>query len=411
MEKERKKLGLVHNILYSGAGSIIFTLCQWLTTIIIIRLLGYEASGFYALAITVTNTFFSISLWGIRSFQIADINDSYSYSDYFYNRILTNVIAFLIFIGFMLVNNYSLDKIIIIVLYMLYKVIDSFFDFFDTLCQKQMRMDVISKSMIFRSIISIALFTGVCYFYKSLEMGIIIMIITSLIYLLFYNYRFCKKEWKFKYVFDKNKIIKLLLTCTPLMLSGFLVSLNLMIPKYLYEKFFDTEMLGIFTTITSLALVVQLGAQTILAPMLPVLAEYYKNGDQKSFANIIYRFCILSFCILIIAFLGVKFLGPWVIGIIYGADLVSYTYLLYLAIFSSFLTIISWVVCYLLTLLKRTKIQLTISLISAIVCMIVSYPVLSSVGLNGINIVIIIAQCCSLVIMVMTLVMLIFKHH
>lgn len=401
--KEVRKRGLLYNIMYSGIGSIVYTFCQWLLTIIIIRLCGYTDSGYYALAITVTNTFYSISLWGIRSFQIADIDNKYDYSDYFYNRILTNIIAFICFIIFMLINNYSFEKSLIIILYMIYKVADSFFDFYDALCQKNMRMDIVSISMMMRSILSTIIFALLCFIFKSIFWAIISMIVISIVFLYFYNYRFCKKNFEIHYHLNKDNVMKMLMICTPLMLSGFLLAFNLMIPKYIFEKMFDSKLLGIYTTITSLALIVQLAAQTILAPMLPTLAEYFDKKDYKNFKGIIIKFVLLCCFVLVMAFIGLKLIGPWVIGVIYGVELSKYTYLLYLAILSSFFTIILWIVSYLLILIKKTKVQLFTSAISALICLGVSYICIEIMSLNGISMAIIISQISLLIMMIIIL--------
>lgn len=397
MEKNRSR-SLLNNIIYSSLGSVVYTFCQWILTILIIRICGYTASGYFALAITVTNTFYTISLWGIRSFQIADIGDKFDYSDYFYNRILTNFIAFMCFFVFMIVNDYSMEQSIVIIAYMVYKVIDSFFDFFDALYQKNMRMDVVSISMIVRSIISTIVFALVCYFFDSIFLAIISMIIISVILLYFYNYRYYKNNFIINYNFCKQKIIKLLIVCSPLMASGFLLSFNLMIPKYIFERIRGSELLGIYTTITSLALIVQLAAQTILAPMLPTLADYYNRKEYKQFKGIIVKFTFFCCLILLIAFVCIKIIGSWVIGIIYGFELSQYTYLLYLAILSSFFTIILWIVSYMLILVNKTKTQLLTSAISAFACLVVSSTCIEYFGLNGISISTIVSQGIILVL-------------
>ena len=397
----RKKNGLVNNIVYSSAGSIVYTFCQWLLTVIIIRICGYVDSGYYALAITITNVFYSISLWGVRSFQIADVDDKYNYSDYFYNRILTSLISILLFSTFILINSYTTEKAIIIIFYMIYKIVDSFYDFYDAICQKNMRMDIVSISMITRSILSIVVFTVICFKFKSVLFAIISMIIVSIMFLYFYNYHFCKKNLQLNYELDKKKVFQLLIVCLPLMLSGFIISFNLMIPKYIFEKMSGSELLGIYTTVTSPALIVQLTAQTVLAPLLPMLANYFSKKAYRDFNNIIKKFLLLSFIILIIAFVGIGLFGNWAIGFIYGANLCKYTYLLYLSALSSFFTIVSWLISYILLLVNRIKIQLLASSISAVVCFVVAYPCIKLLGLNGISTSIIISQICLLSIMIL----------
>lgn len=391
-----KRNSIMNNIIYTGIGSIIYTFCQWLLTIIIIRICGYTDSGYYALAITVTNTFYSISLWGIRSFQVADINNKYDYSDYFYVRVLTNIIATILFFIFMLANRYSYSKSIIIVFYMLYKVIDSFYDFFDALCQKNMRMDIVSISMIIRSLISTVVFALLCLLYKSVLPAIISMIIISVAFLYFYNYRFCKKNFKINYRINLFKIKNLLLVCMPLMLSGFMTSFNLMIPKYIFEKMQGSELLGIYTTVTSPALIVQLAAQTILGPLLPVLSKYYNGKEYKNFRTIIIKFLLLLSIILLLVLIGIRLFGNWAIGLIYGRDLSKYSELLYLAAVSSFFTISLWLTNYLLLLINKIKTQLITSTISAFICLLISHHCVKYFSLNGISIAVIISQICLL---------------
>jgi len=64
---KNKELSIKQNMMYNTFGSIVLLVCQWLTTVLVVRLSNYENAGMLSLAMSVTNVFFGFASF-IRAF-------------------------------------------------------------------------------------------------------------------------------------------------------------------------------------------------------------------------------------------------------------------------------------------------------------------------------------------------------
>ncbi|MDE6914896.1 MAG: hypothetical protein K2P35_14575, partial [Lachnospiraceae bacterium] len=149
---------VISNILWNTAGNIIYLGCQWLLSVVVVRISGsYADAGILTLAISVTNIFTTLALFNVRNYQVSDISEKYTQSDYISHRILTCIAAVALCVTFADVSGYSLGAALSIIAYMLMRTVEALADVFHGILQKQWRLDVVGKSCIFRGI---ALITG-----------------------------------------------------------------------------------------------------------------------------------------------------------------------------------------------------------------------------------------------------------
>ena len=81
------------NIFYNTFGSLFYYGCQWLTTILIVRLSGYEDAGYYSLAMTFTAAFGILALYNTRQFQASDVQGEYNDRTYIVSRYAAMALA------------------------------------------------------------------------------------------------------------------------------------------------------------------------------------------------------------------------------------------------------------------------------------------------------------------------------
>lgn len=92
-----KQLSLKANMLWNSFGSLFYSGCQWLVTVMVVRLsTSYEAAGILAVAMAVSNVFAQIALYRMRSFQVSDIHEEISSGEYVAARFVTIGIGFII---------------------------------------------------------------------------------------------------------------------------------------------------------------------------------------------------------------------------------------------------------------------------------------------------------------------------
>ncbi|MDO4287872.1 MAG: hypothetical protein Q4C55_01675, partial [Eubacterium sp.] len=115
---ENKRLSVKENMIWNSIGSFLYLFGQWLLTIVIVHLSGYGDAGILSLAMSLTNMFYCIAIYGIRNYQVSDINEKYSSDIYVTTRLLTSILAFLVCIAFVWMSGYQETTFIAIILYM-----------------------------------------------------------------------------------------------------------------------------------------------------------------------------------------------------------------------------------------------------------------------------------------------------
>ena len=90
-------LSIKKNLLWNSAGSFSYSLCQWILTVLVVRLSpNYDAAGILALGMAVSNIAAPIALYKIRSYQVSDVHRIVSAREYVGFRIVTTAAALLV---------------------------------------------------------------------------------------------------------------------------------------------------------------------------------------------------------------------------------------------------------------------------------------------------------------------------
>lgn len=95
MEATEKTLSIKHNMFWNTVGSLTNLGCQWLITILVVRLSdGYSAAGIYSLAMSIFNMFSQLAQYRMYTVQIADVEKKNSAGEYLTFRFITTFMAF-----------------------------------------------------------------------------------------------------------------------------------------------------------------------------------------------------------------------------------------------------------------------------------------------------------------------------
>ena len=112
--------------MWNSVGSLISLVCQWLTTILVVRLSsGYDAAGALSLAMAISNVFAPIAWFSIRSYQVTDVQNKTTSREYVAFRLVTIVLAFCITLVYTLCTT-ELNVIPVVLVYLAYRTCDIF---------------------------------------------------------------------------------------------------------------------------------------------------------------------------------------------------------------------------------------------------------------------------------------------
>ena len=382
---------VVKNTVWNSIGFIGYFACQWLVSIVVVRLSDdYTNAGNLALAMNISNILFVLAAYNNRYFQVSDIKGEYNDSEYLVSRILTCAAAVLICTIFIFIEDFSAKQRAIILCYMIFRANEAFVDVFYGIEQKNWRMDYIGISMVLRGAAMLAAFALLIWLYDLLTAVIGVTVLTFLILFLF-DIQKAKKLAKFTtYVW--KKVFSLLKRCFPLMLVLLISTVIVSYARYLIERIHGTEALGIYTAAINPTMLIQVSASLLFAPLINLLAESLKEFDRKKFLKIFTVTFAAIAGITIVFTAGSLILGEWVLNILFGETILPHAYLMTGASVAAGLTSLMWFMNVVFSALRDIKGIFVCNLIGMMICFAAAERFLTIYGITGANYVMIISQ-------------------
>lgn len=394
-----KKKSTLANIFYNSFGSIFYYGCQWLTTILVVRLSGYEDAGNYSLAMTFTAAFAILALFNTRQYQVSDVQGEYTERTYINSRWISMLVAFAICLVGLVFNSYTPHQWGVILLYMLYKCAEAWIDVYHGIDQKNGRMDYICYSYLIRGILMFAGFCGVLYLTKNLIWAVGSVTIASVAVAFFYDRRiaegFIKAEEK---KVDREAVKRLMFAMIPLVIVAVTNNLSISLPKYFLEKYYDETVLGYYSSVATPSTVVQLGASTVFVPLITPLADKLKVGDKKGFVGILKKVIVAFVVLSVMAVLVSALFGKWFLVLVFGEEIRPYTYLFVPIIISALLISINASLFPMCTVLREIKGQLWVGIVGVLVSVISSIQFVKKYSMNGVVIALLLTLAVQIII-------------
>lgn len=352
---QKEKISIQTSIMWNTVGSVFYMAAQWLITILVVRLGGVEPAGNLSLAMSVNNIFYSIAMFGIRNFQVTDVEEKYRNGTYLFSRLISCAGAMLLCMIYCIGVDYSTGQKVSIILYGIFKISEALYDAFAGICQKNWRMDYIGKSWLIRGVITFVAFCGILYVSDCLEMAILGMAVGSFAVILFYDIPNTGKIADIRLNPRWRDTSDLMRECFPLLCYQLLSTAVGTFPRIFLERILGNYALGIYGSVAAPTLIVQMGASYIFNPFMTLFAEQYTLKRKHEFCLTLKK-CLLGIAGLsVVALAGGKLLGKWGLTFLYGTEVASYEYLLIPLIFCTILNALVWLLCGLLTTVREFK--------------------------------------------------------
>lgn len=400
-----EKRSLQQNMLFNTVGSIIYYVCQWLMSVIIVRMSGYEDGGVLALAMSITAAPSIVALFNVRSYQVSDTKGEFSNKIYIVSRRYTNILSFLICVIMVLFQGYSGRTVWAILAFMVIRISEGIADVYYGIEQKQERMDYAGISLAIRGIGMIGLFVVVFLVTGNLVACIVTNALFSLMINLIYDKNVSKRWYKDDAAPSFNEVMLLLKVCYPLAIVAFLNNLSVNLIKLFLEQYHGEEIMGIYSSVSSPTMVIQLAATTLFAPFVPILTEYYVSKQKDDFMGVLRKFIIMLLVLLAVCLIGAALLGEWGLVLLFSESIRPYTGLFVPVVVVSFLIAINACLFSICTLLRQIKPQYIIGFSGVIASFALSVTLVKAYSMNGV----IIATVGTLVLQIIIQIILIAK--
>lgn len=380
-------LSTAQNTLWNAAGCVFYLGCQWLTTVLVVRISGdYAASGNLAFAMAVGIIFASIALYKIRAFQVSDLHGEYSESEYVTFRLLTILAGICVCAVYVpIASQCSAELIVPSAAYLLFKADESFSDVIYGIYQQNGRMDFIGVSQFARGVLSLGCFSLGLYVSKNLTVGILVMALGCFLVTCFYDLGHAKLFGDIKPRFEPEPAKKLAKTCFIAMVASLLANSIVSVVRQYFGIEFGSEQLGYYASVATPAVLIQVAASYFYSPLIGTLAQKLEEGRAPFIQTFFKTLAMLIVIVgVFIGILGIA--GNTLLTIAFGQKIADYTYLFPFVLSATGAIGVLFYVNDVLVI-KRSMGQMLISNALALTAALASAVVLThTIGMNGINV-------------------------
>lgn len=385
-EKPSEKEIYIWNILGSLANAGLSVIILMVVT----RTLDNQKADIFSIAWAISQLMATIGCYQIRVLQATDVEEKFTFRQYFEFRIVTIVAMMICSCIYVYIKHYTAYKAIIIIIICGYRAVDSFADVFEGWFQQKERLDLAGRALFIRVIIAIV-GGGICLvgMHDLLALSLMLVFI-YVVGLLLYDMRYYNKLK----VLEKQKenqnnkwLQGLLVAGTPLFVNAYLLMDIMNTPKIVIDNAITTGNLQngaqtIFNILFMPASVLTL-AYIVFRPLLTKMAIEWTMGRIKNFLKIIGSImcCLLGMSILIIG--GSALLGIPVLSVLYAIDLTMYKRELLMIILGGCFCTFSYVLDNALVVIRKQYLLVCAYVVSWVYVKIFAHTFVDKWGIMG----------------------------
>ena len=372
------------NVFYNTFGNIFYSFCQWLITIVVVYLENYEfgSAGILSLAMTTSSSFSAISLFSMRNYQISDSKGEFTQGQYVSSRLITCAVALIACIIYAIPGN-NLFQVLCIAAFMLVRIAESLADVLFGVDQMHDKYGLICLSCTLRGLLTAGSFIVGMRMTHDLVITLFAMAVLNLLVVVIIDVRLTFKLEKIDIKLKDKSLIKLFKQCMPLVAFTFLLSMVNLIPKQVLNMVQGEDSLGIYSSMASPTLVVQVFASVAFAPFIPKLAQLLEKKEYDKFLKL-QRFTYIGLVVLAgVVLAGAAVLGRPALFLLFKEDILEYYDLFIPIVCCTILLAGVWVIDAIVVTIRRLKILLIGMVADFVILCLITYPCINIFGQNG----------------------------
>ncbi|MCM1217608.1 MAG: hypothetical protein NC548_24215 [Lachnospiraceae bacterium] len=281
-----------------------------------------DDAGIFSLAFAVATLFLCVAQFGMRSYQVADIENKYNFREYEYSRLISVALCILLcglYIFYQReISDYSNYKTFVICLVCLLKITDAAEDVFHGYYQQNDKLICAAILLTSRLFLTDVVFAVTLILFSDMLKALLCSVLFTYLFAYYSNKYTLRgfKEYKSNVISGKN-ILSLMYECVPVCLSQFLMMYITNASKYALDGIGTEQQQAYFGYLSMPVFSISLVSNILFTPYFLEYAKDWKEGRQKKFllqaAGRIAMIALIT-C-------GIMVFGEWI-----GLDLLSLLY-------------------------------------------------------------------------------------
>ena len=383
-----KALSLKRNVMWNTVGSVFYQGCLWLMTVLVVRLSAdYQNSGALAFAMSIGNIYTAIGTYTMRTYQVSDVTGRHTTSAYVALRIITVTSGLGVCAVYGAVVAPSPTTMLVILAFLLFKADEAFVNVLYGCDQIALRLDYVGISQILRGTLVVTSFSAGMVLTQNLVLALLIVFACCvLVTLLFDLPRTRSLVDSLRPIISKGECLGLLKECLPSVLGNVIGGLVVSIARQYFGIAYGEEALGIYASVATPCVIIQVLAQNLYTPLLGPIANKYRHGDHAAARKSSVRLMLLVVATALGISAVLSLVAEPLLTLIYGSSITPYVSVLPLALVVMTGVALAAVISDLLIVLGHLRTTLVVNGLAFAVCLFLVIPCTTLWYMNGLNI-------------------------
>lgn len=270
-------------------------------TVVITQLTNAELAGMFSLAFITATLLMMIGNYGVRTYQVSDIDERHSFADYEVNRFITCALMMVVGVGYCMVRGYGGDMLTISIGVYFYRMIDALADVYEGRLQQQDKFYLAGISQAVRSVLVVLFFSLALLITRNVGVASIVMAVVAALTFVFLTFPLGLIETPKSPRCTFESVVVIFKQCFPLFLAVFLFNLIESMPKFVMEGVLPYDSQLYFNALYFPAQGIMLAIQLVYKPLLVRLTKEWADPSRRKRFDLAF----LAMMGVVLAFTGV----------------------------------------------------------------------------------------------------------
>ena len=363
-----------------GAWGMVFPLL----TIVVTQLVGVERAGMFSLAFVTANLLYILGCYGVRTYQVSDLDEFHGFWDYQAGRILTCAAMLLAGFVYFTVRGYAGEMWLMSFGILVFKTIDALGDVYEGRLQQVDKLYLGGISITIRSAAALVIFTIVLLVTGDLGFASVGMAIAGAASFACVTFPLTLLESPRSMSLSVRSVKYLLQECAPVFLALFLYALIDNLPKFMMEGSLSYDNQLFFNALYFPAQMILMIIGLVYKPLLVRMANLWADESRRrKFDYVIIAIGVLIVIVTLISIGFMAWIGIPIMSLLYGVDFEPYRQLSYIMLVAGGITAGIDFLYQVVTILRRQRAVIGLYLITFVFSIIVLMLMINMVGLRG----------------------------
>ncbi len=353
-------------------------------SIVATQLVGPEQAGMFSMAFTTATLMLFVGNYGVRTYQVSDIDEADSFSSYQAHRVITCIVMLLIAWIWCTAKGYDQEMTLITWGAFGFRAVDALADTYEARLQQMDKLYLSGVSQAVRAVLGMGVFTLLLLVTRSLVIASIGMAVSAVVSLVLLTIPLALLETPRSRSVDPMEVRELFVECFPAFAAQFLFGLIEATPKFAMEGVLSYDSQVFFNAIYFPAQMILMIVGFVYKPQLVRIANVWNDRTRRArFDLIVIAMVVVSVAVTILMLFVFGAVGVWVNGIMYGVDFEPYRTAQYLMIVAGGLSAVIDFLYQIITVLRKQAAATLLYLIAFVIVALASVVLIRLIGFDG----------------------------